>query len=390
MATTSILGILSCGCYEHAIVTCKTFVEAANVLVTALGVVAITSAMCIGAAIVWQEELNAALGAPGSGVVWLLPVAIAAVGYSEAVKHWFLRAARFNDAASSRVWQAAWGSTIQIGMGFGRVLGGTGLVAGRVTGILLSGVILQRRVDTHERRRIQRAVSIRHLLATAALHKGFPVYLAGSLVLAQLAYWAPAYLLAIYYGAHVVGSYALIVRVISAPMQFVGDAFQKVLFQRASDQTAHNILPSDTITRTLAYVLALAVVPCALLMLFGRKLFVSAFGSSWALSGDMASWLAPVVFLNFLVSPLHPVFSVQGRQNAFFWLQVGKVLMAVLPVIICGSLHADVRVAMFGYTAGQSLMFIMTLIFILRCCGLSPRGAAQGVRKVYLGFIRFA
>jgi O-antigen/teichoic acid export membrane protein len=389
MATTSILGIISCGCYEQAVVACKGSKEAINTLLLSLSVTLITTSLCAATVLAWKGPLNRVMVAPNdSHVVYFLPFAVFAIGYSESIKHWFVRRARFDDAASSRVWQSVVGSIIQVVAGFGRMMAGTGLVAGRVVGILLSGVILQRRLGAEDFKSIRHSAAIGEMLAAAKRHRGFPLYLSGSLVMAQLAYWSPAYLLAIYYGANETGSYALVVRVISVPMQFVGDAFQKVLYQRAADEANRCGAPGASVTRTLASLLGLAAIPSVFLVLFGSFFFRWAFGTPWTLAGEMASCVAPMVFLNLVVCPLYPLFSIQRKQRTLFYLQVAKLVLSFLPVVVAAYMHASAKAAILGYSVGQSAMFALTLVLALRYCRMPLLTTAKGIGQTYLQVIR--
>ena len=65
--------------------------------------------------------------------------------------------------------------------------------------------------------------------------------------------------------------------------------------------------------------------------LFATDIFVIVFGDNWKVAGEVASILAPWLFLNFLTSPLASLFIIFNKQEIILGL---SILYMLLPLSI--------------------------------------------------------
>jgi O-antigen/teichoic acid export membrane protein len=367
MAITSVFGLIACAGYERAIVVAADDREARSLVTICITLAALSGALSMGL-------LRACSSISGSAAFigrnvrypWALSFCIFAIGYSETYRYWFTRTAGFRLTAAARIWQSVIGSGVQLIMGAGRMFQGVGLIAGRVVGIFLSGGFLQANMDDRRQCPATPALHIHDLVKVARKHKDFPLFLSWSLVLGQAGYWAPTVLLALYFNPEVVGAFFLTVRAISAPMQFIGDAFEKVTFQRATRELKATGSARESVTTTLAFLIGISAVPGIILILCAPGLFRIAFGRSWELAGHMTAWLTPMIVFNFIACPLYPIFAAEGKQALFLGIQALRAAAGVLSITVVAALTQDIRPTLIAYSFVQCAMYLITIFLVLK------------------------
>lgn len=235
-------------------------------------------------------------------LLWLLPVAVLAVGFNQALLAWSVRGKTFRWNAASQVVRAGVAGGLQLLLG---MIGSaaSGLVGGAIAGETASGASLYGVVSTSDRRRFRANASWRKLVNTAREYRDFPLYATPQNLINAASQGIPVVLLAYYFGAAAAGCYAVAMRLLQAPVNLVLNALRQVLLQKATE--AHNqgqpLMPIfRKITAGLAAVMA---VPAAVGFIFAPWLFAQALGAKWAEAGQYARWLIPWLALSFCNVP---------------------------------------------------------------------------------------
>lgn len=164
-------------------------------------------------------------------------------------------------------------------------------------------------------------------------HYKFPLYSLPSSLIDNLAAAIPIPLIVHFYGTESAGLFALVQRMLSAPLVLVcgsvAEAFhgRMAAHLRESPGRMRGFFLKTTGTLFLA-----GIVPALALSLAGERLFGLVFGAKWAAAGALLPAVAPWAVAQLAVNPVSRIiFVLDGQQLKLLYdfLSLGGVLLAV-------------------------------------------------------------
>ena len=371
----ALLSVAATGRYEMAIVLPAEDEHAFELLGLSLLLAAGVAVVSLLVVAVFHSGLLAALHAPAlTAWLWLLPLGVLLLGAAQALTNWLNRKRAYRRIAESRIAQAV--ATAILAIVLARAgLGAGSLIVSAVLGQALAAALLAWRAWGDLRGSTLRwsragmereGIRYRDFPRINAMHALFDNLTAsGSLILLSHAF-----------GAIVVGQYSMVMRVLSAPVTFVGSAISQVFYQRAADvQNRGGDLPG--LIRALLRRTVWIALPCALLLLFAAPvLFRLVFGAAWVPAGRYAQLLAPYTFFYFLAAPLAFLPFVLKRQWESFLLSGSGNLLFLFCVAAGGWMRSpELGFAMLSVV--ESLFFGYYIIWMQRIAGERPMSTAK-------------
>ena len=354
----SLLIIVSGLRYETAIPLPADDVDAANVLALSLTTVLGTSLACgmalwvagpsllgfFGASILVPFVLLFTLGQMGGGLV-------------AALTYWAVRTKNFSAIATTRLTQGGTLTVTQLGLGALR-FGAPALVLGAVLGSLAGSSRLARAAwRTHAD--AFRQVSRRGILVAANRYRRFPIFAAPSSLLNTMGLQAPLLLIVALYGTSVGGRYALADRICGLPVTLVAAAVGQVFFGEvaglAREKPAAMLGLFWSTTRSLART---AIGPFVLLAVAGPFLAGLVFGATWHEAGLFVAILAPMYFLQLVMSPTGCVLDVLERQDLTLFREVLRLFLVGGAITIAATAHLPAIGALCALSAAISLNYL--------------------------------
>lgn len=373
----TVLGTVSSGRYEDALMLPDDDDDAAGVLALAF---AVTAGVGLATALVLLDLSwwSALLGGPSMRPALLfLPPAVVLAGWSLALETWHTRLHRFRPVSASRAVQSGSVVAIQLAAGF-MAIGAAGLVAGAAVGFVVSVLWLGATFLYADGRRLR--VSLSALPALARRYARFPLFSAPAALLNVLASRAPVLLLAAFFTTGTVGQFGIAFGTLVLPLGLLTGAVGQVFFVRAAEAHRANRLGPLTLG-VLRQLLVVTVYPALVVAVAGPALFAFVFGSEWALAGEYARALSVWVLLVSIAVPLTRVFDVTEQQRAdlgfsivLFVVQTGAFAAAA---VLGTALDAVVALGIVG--AGMRLLHIG---WMLRLAGTPLRPAALAALRV--------
>lgn len=373
-AVAALLAVLATGRYEMAIVLPAADTEAVELLLLALGITLAATAATAVAVVALHGVLPGLLQTPALAP-WLalLPVGVLLMGTAQALTSWLNRKRDYPRIAASRMVQAV--ATAALMIGFARAqLGPGGLVLGALAGQALALVPLALATWAGMRGSGLRPTRA-GMRAQAVKHRDFPRINALHALADNVNASVTLLLLTRAFGADVTGHYSMVLRVLTAPVAFIGTAVSQVFYQRAAELRNAGGDIGALVRRLLARS-ALVAVPAAVVLFAGAPwIFTTAFGAKWALAGQYARILSPYMAFAFLAAPLAFVPFVVNRQGAAFLVSVtGNALF--LACIFMGSRTGRPETAFTALAIVQCLYFAGYIAWIVRIASAPPREAA--------------
>lgn len=365
---TSLLGILGVVAslrYELAIPLPQTDQEAANVtllsLVLVLGMALLTAAI----AIPYREPIADALNTPLlAEYIWLLPLGVLLVGVYQVFNQWAIRTKAFAVIARTRLTQAASMVCVQIaGYAFGPLALLMGRIFGQAAGTTTLGSLAFAKHGEAFRR-----VSWSGTKAAAARYSTFPLYSSWAGLLNTGGTLLPPVLFSVFYGAGAAGLYMLAHRIVALPMTLLGGSIADVFMPNAVAAMRESRLRESValVQKNLAQI---AFPPVVMLFIVAPDVFRIAFGPDWEEAGHMVRWLAPMLFLQFVVAPLSRVFIALERQRLGLALQMNLFLLRAGSVSVGAYLGIALLDIMFWYGAASAAGYFVYAYLIAKVTG---------------------
>ena len=356
---TILLSIVSLR-YELAVPLAEDDGAAVNVLAVALLIAGLVSMLTAAVAIPLAGTISDWAGVPQlADYLWLLPVALLGGGVYQCLSYWTIRRQDYRRLARTRLAQAGGqvGSQVIIGA---LVAGPIGLLVGAVlgrfngTGALALGF-------WREDRAVLGALGIDGMKANAGRYRRFPQISSGSALLNVLGIQLPALLLSVFYGAHVLGWFALGQRVIGLPMAIIGAAVAQVYFGQAAnlartDRGQIRALFFRT-ARRLALVGAVPIIPLAIA---GPWLFSLVFGPEWEEAGQYVRVLSVMFIAQLVAVPLAQTLNVFERLDLQLLYDAVRLVLAAGGIVLAYQLGWSPLAAVASYSAGMLIAYVLS------------------------------
>jgi len=262
-------------------------------------------------------------------LLWLLPVAVMVLGMIQIFDAYSTRQQFYKKIASTKVSAAGISVSLQSLSRYGFNL--DGLVVGK---LLAESVSLFLLVEFHlKKQTLQlRNFSKRRLQANMKRHEDFPKYQSVATLLNSFSQNIPILLFSSLFSPAMVGFYTLTYRVMQAPVMLIAGTTRSVFYQKASKLHARGESIYPLYKKTTLGLFKLFVLPFLVVILFGKELFVFAFGVQWEMSGVIAEVSILMFFFSFITPPSVVSFNILNLQKVYLKFQVAVLLMRMVGI----------------------------------------------------------
>lgn len=361
----SILGIVSVIAslrYEQAIPLPRRDHVAINVLVVALIIVGGTSLLAGAAIFLLGAQIATWTNISGQQfTLYVIPLGVCLVGAFQALNYWAVRQQAFGRIARTTLLQGGGSVTTQLALG-SLGAGASGLIVGQVVG-QAAGIGSLVRVIRDDPMRPLRAVSVRSLKRVARRYRRFPLIFTWSAMLNSIGLMGPTILLAGFYGATVVGWYALVQRVLGIPTTLLGRSVTHVYFSEsarlAREAPAQLSSLFLTVLKKLTLLGCVTIIPLGLISPWA---FPFIFGAEWESAGRYALVLSPMILLQFISSPFGVTLAVLERQNLAMVREIIRVVLIASALFIAKAWNYSPEQAVMLLSVAGGLAYLSHLL----------------------------
>lgn len=331
-----ILGVIASLRYQLAIPLPESDKEAASVALLSLLVVVATTLLVSVAVSLCGAQLVELLNTPGlAPYLWLVPAGMFLVGVYQVLQYWAIRTKEFTSIARTRLTQSLSMVVMQIG---GYVLGPIALLLGRVVG-QSAGIVGLARSAFKKNASEFRAVTGKDIRVSASNYRNFPLISTWTGLASSAGLNLPPLLIAGFLGASSAGLFSLAHRVLSQPMAVIGKAVSDAFYQKAAQANREGNL-GESVESVYSILVKLALPPAIILFIAIPDVFIFIFGAEWALAGELARWMTPWLFFQFVVSPCTGIYPIINRHDIALRFQLSLLASSVIGSII-GGLYFD-------------------------------------------------
>jgi O-antigen/teichoic acid export membrane protein len=345
----AIWGIIAAGVtleYSQAIMLPKERENALGLLAVSFSCTAAVSALTLLVCVIAPATVNGLMKTRGIWPLALLVLATLVSGLNYASQAWAVRIKAFKRTSASQVIRSLSGKGTSIGFGLLK-LGAPGLIIANIVGEVASGLnLIQALLPDLPALKKQARPDLMKKLAKE--YRDFPMYSASQNVINAISGGLPVLLLTRFFGLPIAGAYAFAVTVLTFPMGFVLSALRQVLFQKASESQHQGRSLAALYVKVTATLFAMALLPTAVILIWGPQLFAWVFGSQWYTAGELSRslmiWMA-VVFCNLPAVLFGRIIRI---QKFVFFYDLG-LLAARTAALILGGLFLSAYQTVMAY-----------------------------------------
>lgn len=331
-----ILGVIANGRYELAIMIPEKDEDAKGVLYLSILIAFFVSAILFLLVWLFNDHFTAWLKEPEISIwLYFVPLSVLFFGIYNSLNYWFNRKEKYKEMAINRVVQTSTNAGVNLSLG-ALTQGPLGLIGGQVSGQFLAAFIFAFRFLKNPSFMNLKRASMKRVLKNYA---DFPMKSSFGIAFNLLANQLPVIFIGILYGSGILGFYALIMRILNAPLSVIGKAVSQVFFQTASQNMREKKNNISLFQKTSIQLFAIIVIPMVVLFFFGSDLFAFVFGEEWREAGELVRLFVFYYMIRFVFSAQSTLLII--RRN----LGTEAIFNAVLFVTQMGSLY-------FGYITG--------------------------------------
>lgn len=385
----SILLVFGCLQYEHSIVLAKSDSTATNLLFSSL-IIAVAVSVLSGFMILGLLHSKAVFSMDASvvGILWIVPIALFVDSVFNAFSYWSTRKRQFRSVAIARISNNGFAAASKIAGGTGISATAMTLVLSQVGGRLVASAVLFFQYWQREGKKLVRSISLRHSLAALKRYRRFPIYSPWSALLNAASWQLPVLLIGSLFSTATAGFYSLGFRILQIPMNLIGKAISKVLFQRiASEKNGDTV--AAIVEASFRRLLVFSFLPNLALALIGKDLFGFVFGENWHTAGVFVQILAPWTIVWLISSPLSTVYIVLEKQKELLILQL-VIFSSRILAIYSGYLFGDIRLSILLFSFFGVITYGYLIIMVFRYTNAKFRNALRPVRSSLLTAFLFA
>jgi O-antigen/teichoic acid export membrane protein len=201
--------------------------------------------------------------------------------------------------------------------------------------------------------------------------RDFPFFAAPQNVMNALSRGLPVLLLGYFFEVGVAGAYAFGIKIIQAPMGLLLTPLKQVLLQKMSEAYNQGKALFPLFLKTTAGLMAVAFIPCVILVIWAPQIFTWVFGSPWKEAGIYARWLLLWIFVLFINMPSVLIARIIRQQRNLFLYDCFVLLSRTVVLIVGGyywtPLATVISFSILGFVLNALLiLWIGTLVYFTR------------------------
>ncbi len=188
-------------------------------------------------------------------------------------------------------------------------------------------------------------------------HRRFPLFALPADAMNAASSQLPLLIIASKFGPEASGLYALTVRMLGAPISFLGAALLDVFKRTAATSFREKGHCKEDYFQTFQALAIGSVLLIMGVMFISEPFFVFAFGERWRQAGVIAVWMVPLFALRFIASPLSYTFYLAGKQHIDLIWQSTLLAITLITFLIPSSFEASIK----WYVAAYSILYVIYL-----------------------------
>lgn len=340
LAVSSILGTVSNGKYELAILHIKKDENVINMVALGILISVLFSTILLLFVILFSENI-VMLFDNETIYIWLyfIPFTTFFMGLYNILSYYNIRKKFYKDVSSAIIVKSIVLSFTQLILGF-LYAGALGLISGELLSRLFANMKLFENIYTDVKNKYK--ISVLKMIALGKRYKQYPLITLWATLFNTLSDHSINLFLSLAHSIVTLGFYSLAERVLGMPLSLIGKSIGQVYFQEASDVFKKKHTIKIIFYSTLKRLILIATPLFLLFYLFIEDIFAFVFGEEWRTAGKYAEILTFLFFARFLVVPFTTIPMIINNVKIDFIFQVGMLFVILCLVTIISILDLDI------------------------------------------------
>ncbi|MFN8486673.1 MAG: oligosaccharide flippase family protein [Caldilineaceae bacterium] len=358
-STVTILSLFATGRYELAIMLPDDEEEAFILVILNVLLCFVVSTLLLFLAFViqkWEYPILREKGIePLHQAAWLIPVGIFLLSLGATIRSWLNRQSQYTNLAKLEIVESVTANSVQISLATFLLSNFMGLITGRLVGDLLYILVGVKLLMPHWRK-IHKKKYWKQMYFLAKRYNAFPLYTLPSGLLNTINNEMPSLLLFLFFGPNIAGLYALTVRLLSRPIDFISSAVKNVFYREfiSSKRLGKNI--SQLLLKVSGLMLLISLAPTIVICIFAPYVVGRLFGEEWIAAGQYIRLLAPCIVAQFVISATSlSMYAMNKQRIILIWTILYLLLGAA--AFLFGKLTQDPFIAIAAYSAISVAMY---------------------------------
>ena len=299
---------------------------------------------------IFRETISGWLNSPRLAFYFILiGPAIFLFGMVNGTNYWNTRKKQYNRLAAGRLSNNGGSTLFQLLFGFLGYTTPSILILGLILGKTIEWIIIGYRESLYILKSLPHRIRIK-TMALARKYRKFPQYNTWAVLINNLSWYVPGFILAGFFSTKVVGWYAIGERTVRAPMNFIGHAISQVFFQRGSEASRNRKLDA-LFTDTVGMLIRMGTMPTIVILILGRDIFSLMLGADWAEAGVYVQLLSVWALIWFITSPITPIISITNNLEKGLIFDSVSLTLRIISLLVGGLLHSPrIAIMLFGIT----------------------------------------
>lgn len=361
MSITTLIGVISTGRYELAIMLPEKQKSAYNIMALCLLFTLAISILTLILILLLIDPIVVFFEEPKVRIwLYFIPIVVFFLGVYQTLNYWSTRNKTFNRNANSRISQSSVTASGQLGFRLFQS-GAGGLILGYILGIVTAALVLGWKI-IRDIPQIKKELSIKEIKENTFKYRNFLRINTPNAFIDSLQENGIIYLIMYFFTKQILGSYSFGLRILKAPVGLVGNAIFQVSYQKAAEayNSGQNLQP--IIKRIVRNLFLLGLPVFSILFIYTPEIFSFVFGARWHEAGEFAQILVPWIFLNFLANPVSFIAIVVNKQKEAMYLSIASFFAKAISIII-GGISGNYYLSFILLSASGSLLMIFALIW---------------------------
>lgn len=222
------------------------------------------------------------------------------------------------------------------------------------------------------------------LKATWQNYRHFTLYLSGSSLFDLFAWSLLPLIIGDFYGLTAVGWFGQAHALLLLPTSLLNQSATHVFYPRLAQSREDPASLQNLLKRMSLLSIDLALYPLIILIPLAPELWSLVLSDAFAMSGELAQVLIPMVIMNVIVSPLSVLVNVLHLHRPFFWQSVVLNIVRT-SALICGCIWGNLTWALGAYSLSTATIKAYQFCWLLNRGGVSLTEVCDGL-IVKLGY----
>ncbi|MBY8155784.1 oligosaccharide flippase family protein [Vibrio fluvialis] len=297
--------------------------------------------------------------------IYLIPIASAFIALYETISYWLTRRGSFKILARCSFIQGLSGALAKIVLSFLNIPA-LGLIIGQIMQ-QSNGILLGIRESKELRINYLKSIRVNKVLLIASYYSDFPKYRLFSQILLIIAIQMPVLAFAHMYTPEIVGQLSLATMLITIPVNLFGNSTGKAYYSKICSIGRYKPEEIYDLTVSLIKKLFLFSIPVALgIFLLSPYVFPIAFGSSWGMSGQLASIMSFILIPQFISAPVMNALNLFNKQRLAMTLNIFRLSFLLAVFYTCFYFKLEPIVTMKIYVLFSSIYYCYVMYVIVR------------------------